>query len=138
MTIENIGETYLDINATVSKQRDVMSLIEDEVTRALIFSLPPKSLISTHVQIVSKHPHLFAGKNNEASLFFALRIVAQQHRRVRMRFLKRRQRMGRKLAKNLMEIQQSKEFLDLVSKLLKNKNLQRANSRGYFNYIDAQ
>ena len=32
MTIENIGQTYLDINATVSEQQDVMLLIEDEVT----------------------------------------------------------------------------------------------------------
>ena len=35
MTIENIGKTYLDINATVSKQQDIMSLIEVEVTQAL-------------------------------------------------------------------------------------------------------
>ena len=49
MTIEKLGETYLDVNATVSEQQDVMSFIEDEVTQALIFSSPPKSLINTHM-----------------------------------------------------------------------------------------
>jgi len=78
------------------------------------------------MQIISKHRHLFAGRNNEANLFFALRIVAQQHRRNRNGFLKKRgQRMRRKLAKNLKEVQQSKEFLDLVSKISKNKFFKR-------------
>ena len=130
MTIENIGKTYLDINATVSKQQDIMSLIEVEVTQALriFFINPPKSLINTpNMQIVSKHPHLFAGKDNEASLFFALRIVAQQHRRKREQLRQRVKREG-KLAKNLEKVRQSKEFLDLVSK---KKILQKAKSRGH-------
>jgi hypothetical protein len=103
-----------------------MSLIEDEVAQALILSITlSKSLINTQMQIVSKHQHLFAGKNNEASLFFALRIITQQHRRNRKWFLNRRQKMGRKSAKNLKKVQQSKEFLDLVSKIPKNKFFKR-------------
>ena len=80
------------------------------------------------MQIVSKHPHLFAGKDNEASLFFALRIVAQQHRRKREQLRQRVKREG-KLAKNLEKVRQSKEFLDLVSK--KKKILQKAKSRDH-------
>jgi ABC-type iron transport system FetAB ATPase subunit len=69
------------------------------------------------MQIISKHPHLFAGKSNEANLFFALRIVAQKHRRERKKFLKEVQKREARLAKRLKNVRQSSEqVLDLVSK----------------------
>ena len=49
MTIERLGQTYLDINGTVDEQKDVMSFIKDEVGQALIFSSPP--------QTTNQHPY---------------------------------------------------------------------------------
>lgn len=69
------------------------------------------------MQIISRHPHLFAGETNELNLFFALRIVKQKHRRDRKSFLaSKRRTVGGVSMTFKKSVRQPKKVIDLVSK----------------------
>jgi hypothetical protein len=123
VTIEDIGRTHLNVSATVSQQQDALLRIEEEDRRELQYfpklGCPNIRLITTYThQIMSKHPQPFAGEDNEANLFFALRVVVQNHQRKR-KYFQKRARASKKLAEKNMKVngaRQLEEVLDLVNK----------------------
>ena len=71
------------------------------------------TMITYYLQIISRYPHLFAGKVKETNLFFALRVVKEKLGRDHQNFLSREQRRQGKLAMSLKN-RQPKEVLDPV------------------------
>ncbi|KIM47074.1 hypothetical protein M413DRAFT_23358 [Hebeloma cylindrosporum] len=71
-----------------------MSLIKDEVSLSAYLNEDNHINTNVRMQLISRHAHLFDGKNKEAIVFFALRTIEQRHQYERRHFLKRARKEG--------------------------------------------